>query len=67
MASSGMLRRVALVRTSFITVTRICELGTMLAVENLIALEIEAGTSVPAAKISYHYTTDTSTQQTFIL
>jgi hypothetical protein len=40
MASSGMLRRVALVRTeiseersaSFIRVTRICELGTTLAV-----------------------------------
>jgi hypothetical protein len=41
MASSGKLRRVALVRTdvseelsaSFIKVTRICELGTTLAVE----------------------------------
>jgi hypothetical protein len=40
MASSGMLRRVALVKTdvseklsaSFIRVTRICELGTTLAV-----------------------------------
>jgi hypothetical protein len=40
MASSGMLRRVALVRTddseelcaSYIRVTRICELGTTLAV-----------------------------------
>jgi hypothetical protein len=40
MASSGMLRRVALVRTdvseelsaSFVSVTRICELGTTLAV-----------------------------------
>jgi hypothetical protein len=42
MASSEMLRRVALVRTdvseelsaSFIRVTRICELGTKLAVTN---------------------------------
>jgi hypothetical protein len=42
MASSGMLRRVALVRTdvseerspSFIRVTRIGELGTMLALNN---------------------------------
>jgi hypothetical protein len=44
MASSGMLRRVALVRTdipeelgaSFIRVTRICELGTTLAVTSVV-------------------------------
>jgi hypothetical protein len=47
MASSGMLRRVALVRTnvleelsaSFIRVTRIGELGTMLAVQILHILQ----------------------------
>jgi hypothetical protein len=44
MASSGVLRRVALVRTdvseelsaSFIRVTRICELGTTLAVTSIV-------------------------------
>jgi hypothetical protein len=46
MASSGILRRVALVGTdvsdelsaSFITVTRICELGTTLAVTGISSL-----------------------------
>jgi hypothetical protein len=61
MASSGMLRRVALVRTdvseeriaSFIRVTRICELGTTLAVtSNRRTLRRKTGMSSQRASVA---------------
>jgi hypothetical protein len=59
MASSGMLRRVALVRTdvseelstSFIRVTRICELGTTVAVTSSLRQLLLTATVGPSSPI----------------
>jgi hypothetical protein len=59
MASPGMLRRVALVRTdvseelraSFIRVTRVCELGTTLAVTSNLRRFLVTASVVPTSPI----------------